>query len=736
MAAYIWSPRKKGESTQSSNEYAYYSSDGDGGTASDFVSRSDYYTTSDDESGVSESEYEYQQQQQQQRRRRPRRDDLKLGESSDEDHHSDDDNNGQQQGRRQHGPPPTQNVFQHTSSHSPVKGKNNVQQHHHHLGLGEGGGPPPSFPGLHQDDDDDDDDSDADGEHSDRDHHQQQQQQQHHQQYPPHPPNNNADDDYYYYQQQQKIMALKHLTRARPLDPVFHAPGGEASFPKMALSSSSSNNNNNNDDPSSSLPEQQQQHSKNNPIHIFVPKPEAVAAPDPEEEEEKPKVVVPTTSGGGGGGEYSSSTNDNNSLTYKTYYTVGLNDEGGTTGATTCTVGWNDEPEPEPIDDNSFLPESNNTDLSSDAPEELQVVPALLEDDDEEEEEKTGQEVADDDGGVELEANNVISDDPVVLDSNEDSEGSDTKDPDSWDWGDDSSSKQESENNQEEEEKETKVDEPVSDKEEEIISEETIHSDDDPVVKTTPVHQKPSRFVFLSDRKNVPTDLKKLQERTIRHRRDEMKRMHDLDCQLALMTSKYAEEKMDLDLAIRDAFDRTVSHPLEAAAERLVMERESSAYRAPALAELEQRLSKLDCRMARHSHVTLSDAKREELDSLYDDLSREIIPEIRMENSKSDKIEGGVIGRFEEVVGSLARRFHEESAARRSAIDLVREKVQKAVDQEELSFDGFLAQISELRAQISRERAERKAADKKIIEEIAKTTIFMKRALIQAMDMD
>jgi hypothetical protein len=243
---------------------------------------------------------------------------------------------------------------------------------------------------------------------------------------------------------------------------------------------------------------------------------------------------------------------------------------------------------------------------------------------------------------------------------------------------------------------------------------------------------KQSRFVFLSDRKEVPTDLKKLQEKTLKRRRDLLARMHDLDCQVAKMASKYAEEKMDLDLAISDTFDRTVCHPLEAAAERLGMERETSANRAPAVASLERRLSRLDNLMTHHVHVTLNDAKREELDSLQDDLQQDIIPGIRIENSKFDKIEGGVVRRFENVAGMVARRFHEESAARRAAVELMTRKIQASACQDEERLDDVLAVITEVRVKIRRERAERKAADQKILEEIVNTTVSMKYALLQA----
>ena len=38
----------------------------------------------------------------------------------------------------------------------------------------------------------------------------------------------------------------------------------------------------------------------------------------------------------------------------------------------------------------------------------------------------------------------------------------------------------------------------------------------------------PSKFVFLSDRKSVPTEMKNLQERTIKRRRDFLAQIHDM----------------------------------------------------------------------------------------------------------------------------------------------------------------------------------------------------------------
>jgi hypothetical protein len=249
----------------------------------------------------------------------------------------------------------------------------------------------------------------------------------------------------------------------------------------------------------------------------------------------------------------------------------------------------------------------------------------------------------------------------------------------------------------------------------------------------TPDHPiKYSRFVFLSDKKTVPNDMKKLEERAMRRRHDFMTRMHDLDCQLAMATCQYAEEKMDLGLAIHDTLDRMVCNPLEMAMERVVMERETSAIRTPAVASLQRRVSQLDTHMARHIHITLNNTKRDELDGLQDHLHHDAAPGMRMENSKADRIEKGIARRFELVAGIDARRFHKESAARRAAVDTVSNKVDTRALQEEERLDDFLATVTDLRAQLRQERARRKAADTKIMDDIVKTTATMKRALLQA----
>ena len=128
--------------------------------------------------------------------------------------------------------------------------------------------------------------------------------------------------------------------------------------------------------------------------------------------------------------------------------------------------------------------------------------------------------------------------------------------------------------------------------------------------------------------------------------------------------SKYAEERMDLDLATCDTFERTVVHPLLSSVERLSLDREASMNRSVGIPTLERRIGALDAQMTHHINVTMSDAKMDKLDSIHDNLQRNIQPEIRIENNKSNKIEGGIVQRFESVVGTINRNFLSEGASR------------------------------------------------------------------------
>lgn len=248
----------------------------------------------------------------------------------------------------------------------------------------------------------------------------------------------------------------------------------------------------------------------------------------------------------------------------------------------------------------------------------------------------------------------------------------------------------------------------------------------------TPTREEktPSRFVFLSDRKSVPTEMKNLQEKTIKRRRDFLAQIHDMDRLSAKLLSKYAEERMNLDLATSDTFERTVIHPLLTSIERLALSRESSSHRQLDVPILERRVDEIDTQMIRHINVTMSDAKIDLLDSLQDDLQRNVLSELRTENNTFNKIEGGIVQRFETVAGISTTNYYSEGAARRSAIALLEHKIETSEPKKFERPEKTLAEIASIRAKLQEERALRIARDKEIMEDIKRRTGALKRAMI------
>lgn len=121
---------------------------------------------------------------------------------------------------------------------------------------------------------------------------------------------------------------------------------------------------------------------------------------------------------------------------------------------------------------------------------------------------------------------------------------------------------------------------------------------------------------------------------------------------------------MNLDLATCDTFERTVIHPLVTSVERLALNRESSTNRLLEIPALERRTGSLDAQMTRHINVTMSDAKIDMLDRIQNDLQRNLKSEFATENNTFNKIEGGIVQRFESVAGTINRNLHSEGASR------------------------------------------------------------------------
>lgn len=193
---------------------------------------------------------------------------------------------------------------------------------------------------------------------------------------------------------------------------------------------------------------------------------------------------------------------------------------------------------------------------------------------------------------------------------------------------------------------------------------------------------------------------------------------------------------MDMHLAVSDTFERSVAHPLTSSLERLAIQRDASSSRMVGVTNLERRVNHLDASMVHHINVTLSDIKRDELDRFCHDLQQDIISEIRVETSKYDKVEGGIVRRFELVAGEIAKNFHKEGASRRSSIEMMRRKVDgKALEQTQ-HLQETLSRIANLRARLRQERADRQARDSELAETIVARTATARRAILALLSDD
>jgi RNAse (barnase) inhibitor barstar len=173
---------------------------------------------------------------------------------------------------------------------------------------------------------------------------------------------------------------------------------------------------------------------------------------------------------------------------------------------------------------------------------------------------------------------------------------------------------------------------------------------------------------------------------------------------------------------------------MEAIVERVSLERDEQQYHSyDATMELERRLSILDSKMTHSVHVRLQDEKREKLDALHDHLVNDIKTDLKLEAAKADKREGSMVRRFEGLAGTMARRFHEERAARTAAVQVAMQQVQTQLDDlDPKKADDVMISLKQLRIQLEGERAERQAQDQRIQERIVQTTTAMKRALLEA----
>ena len=242
---------------------------------------------------------------------------------------------------------------------------------------------------------------------------------------------------------------------------------------------------------------------------------------------------------------------------------------------------------------------------------------------------------------------------------------------------------------------------------------------------------------FFTDEKTIPVQLQQVQQQSCRKRHEFQTRIHDLECKVAQLTAKLAEESMDLDLDLRNAMEMGIYKPLEAAYETISFER--YAHRSSSTSSLtqnwmtlERRLSALDSQMTHSVHVQLQDLKRNHLTSLREELDQDVLPELKEENIAADKCETAIARRWESQVGTMARRFEEERATRVAALTVADSALRELEDPRNRRGAELLSHVAALRRQLEHERAERIAQDELIRSYIVERVESMKQAILEA----
>lgn len=225
------------------------------------------------------------------------------------------------------------------------------------------------------------------------------------------------------------------------------------------------------------------------------------------------------------------------------------------------------------------------------------------------------------------------------------------------------------------------------------------------------------KFEFLNE--SVP--LQTLADTRSKRRHESLARIHELDCKLASLQAKLAHESMDRAIVMAN-----ITIPLEAAIERF-----GSELMSPSDGRLQARLLKLESDMMKHLHVTLPDAIYE-MESPQDYVTQELQACLKLETNKADKREGSMVRRFESIAGTAARRYSEETASRCACLAHVQSLAQDAADLDEQRSKEFLESLQTLRESLRREREERKAQDKRVMDLIVERTAELQRALLEA----
>ena len=115
-------------------------------------------------------------------------------------------------------------------------------------------------------------------------------------------------------------------------------------------------------------------------------------------------------------------------------------------------------------------------------------------------------------------------------------------------------------------------------------------------------------------------------------------------------------------------------------------------------------------------------------------LTTDVIPSFPLECEKADKREGTFMKRFENMAGTVARRYHEESSARKAALVYLQSLLDHQGEMDEQRAKDFLTSIQQIRCQLDQERENRKLHDRAVVKTIDAGVAAMRRAVWEAAD--
>lgn len=296
-----------------------------------------------------------------------------------------------------------------------------------------------------------------------------------------------------------------------------------------------------------------------------------------------------------------------------------------------------------------------------------------------------------------------------------------------------------------------------------VIVETTDEEEDDNDAEETQNPQQqtltvfaPSQFNFLSDDTAVQLDTLKQLSRN--HSHAFYTHIHDLECHVAALTAQLAQERMDRNLSFASLLESAVYKPLEAAFERLTLDRcyqmnhhcgafattdpqqqqepHGDATNTTTLntkwMDLEKRATRLDAQLVYLRTVDVPDAHKEWLEPHREQLESKQ-HELSVERLQCDKKYLSVCRKWESVAGSWQRRYQQAVAERVSSSARL-DRFNPQNERSSTNTDAWLDAIESVRRELAVERTERRRQDEQLYQHITQTTNEMQHGILRAFD--